>query len=88
VASVDSTWLRDFARGSSRRRHPLAPGHCASGTAAGLALRPWLTGEASPVRAYVNVVTDGFILFIVGFYIARAIEMFLRGRALLASVGK
>jgi hypothetical protein len=53
-----------------------------------MALRPWLTAESSPVHAYVNVVTDGFILFIVGFYIARAIEMFLRGRALLASVGK
>jgi len=53
-----------------------------------LGLRQWLTGETSPVHAYVNVVTDGFILFIVGFYIARAVEMFLRGRALLAAVGK
>jgi hypothetical protein len=53
-----------------------------------MALRPWLTGQSSPVHAYVNVVTDGFILFIVGFYIARAVEMFLRGRALLASAGK
>ncbi len=53
-----------------------------------MALRPWLTGAASPVHAYVNVVTDSSILFIVGFYIARAAEMFIRGRTLLAAVGK
>jgi hypothetical protein len=48
-------------------------------------LRRWLTGAESPLHAYVNVVTDCFLLFIVGFYSARAIEMFLRGRALLAA---
>lgn len=53
-----------------------------------MALRPWLTGASSPFHAYVGVVTDAFILFIVGFYIARAVEMFLRGRALLATVDK
>jgi hypothetical protein len=49
------------------------------------ALRPWLTGPDSPVHVNVGVVTDGFILFIAGFYAARSTEMFLRGRALLAS---
>jgi Protein of unknown function (DUF1453) len=54
-----------------------------------MALRPWLTGASSPVHAYVGVVTDSFMLFIVGFYGARAIEMFIRGRALLTGqVGK
>jgi len=48
-----------------------------------MGLRPWLTGADSPVHAYVGVVTDGFLLFIVGFYGARATEMFIRGRALL-----
>ena len=50
-----------------------------------MALRPWLTGPDSPVHASVGLVTDGFILFIAGFYAARSTEMFLRGRALLAS---
>jgi hypothetical protein len=49
-----------------------------------MALRPYLTGTTSPVHAYVGVVTDGFILFFVGFSCARATEMFIRGRALLA----
>jgi hypothetical protein len=48
-------------------------------------LRSWLTGTDSPLHAYVNLVTDCFLVFIVGFYSARAIEMFLRGRALLAA---
>lgn len=48
-----------------------------------MGLRPWLTGDASPLHAYVAVVTDGFLLFILGFYAARAAEMFIRGRALL-----
>ena len=50
-----------------------------------MALRPWLTGPDSPVHVNVGVVTDGFILFIAGFYAARSTEMFIRGRALLAS---
>lgn len=49
------------------------------------ALRPWLTGPDSPVHVNVGIVTDGFILFIAGFYAARSTEMFIRGRALLAS---
>ncbi len=48
-----------------------------------MGLRPWLTGANSPMHAYVGVVTDGFLLFIVGFYSAQATEMFLRGRGLL-----
>ncbi|MEO6078636.1 MAG: hypothetical protein ABIQ86_02510 [Steroidobacteraceae bacterium] len=51
-----------------------------------MGLRPWLTGATSPLHAYVGIVTDGSILFIVGFYIARAAEMFIRGRALLSAV--
>ena len=50
-----------------------------------MALRPWLTGPDSPLHASVGLVTDGFVLFIAGFYVARSAEMFLRGRALLAS---
>jgi hypothetical protein len=49
------------------------------------ALRPWLTGPDSPVHVNVGIITDGFILFIAGFYAARSTEMFIRGRALLAS---
>jgi hypothetical protein len=52
-----------------------------------VALRPSLTGATSPVHAYVGVVTDCFIVVIVGFYIAQATEMFMRGRALLAQAG-
>jgi hypothetical protein len=48
-----------------------------------IGLRRWLTGNDSPLHAYVGVVTDGFLLFVVGFYSAQAVEMFLRGRALL-----
>jgi hypothetical protein len=48
-----------------------------------MGLRPLLTDENSPVHAYVGVITDGFLLFLVGFYLARATEMFIRGRALL-----
>lgn len=50
-----------------------------------VALRPWLTGAASPVHAYVGMVTDGFLLFFVGLASARAAEMFIRGRALVAA---
>jgi hypothetical protein len=50
-----------------------------------LVLRPWLTSTGSPLHDYVGVVTDAFLLFIVGFYGARACEMFIRGRALLAA---
>lgn len=50
-----------------------------------MALRPWLTGPDSPLHASVGLVTDGFVLFIAGFYAARSAEMFVRGRALLAS---
>ncbi|MEJ0100838.1 MAG: hypothetical protein WDO12_14480 [Pseudomonadota bacterium] len=48
-----------------------------------IGLRPWLTSANSPVHAYIGVVTDGFLLFVVGLYAAQATEMFLRGRSLL-----
>lgn len=50
-----------------------------------IGLRPWLTGETSPFHAYVGVITDAFLLFIVGLATAQAAEMFIRGRALLAA---
>jgi hypothetical protein len=48
-----------------------------------MGLRSWLTADSSPLHAYVAVATDGFLLFALGFYAARAAEMFIRGRALL-----
>jgi hypothetical protein len=53
-----------------------------------LGLRTWLLGTDSPLHAYLGVITDAFLLFIVGFYGARAAEMFIRGRALLAAHGQ
>jgi len=50
-----------------------------------IGLRPWLTGTTSPFHAYVDVVTDAFMLFFLGFACAQAAEMFIRGRALLAA---
>jgi hypothetical protein len=48
-----------------------------------MGLRSWLTAGASPLHAYLAVATDGFLLFALGFYAARATEMFIRGRTLL-----
>jgi len=47
------------------------------------ALRPWLTGGASPLHAYLGVITDALLLFPAAFYCARAAEMHIRGSALL-----
>jgi hypothetical protein len=50
-----------------------------------IGLRPWLMASTSPLHNYVGMVTDSFLVFIVGFYAARSIEMYVRGRALLAA---
>lgn len=51
-------------------------------------LRTWLLGTDSPLHAYLGVATDALLLLIVGFYGARAAEMFIRGRALLTDHGQ
>ncbi len=50
-----------------------------------LGVRTWLMGAHSPLHDYLGAITDAFLLFIVGFYGARAAEMYIRGRALLAA---